>query len=65
MRKVFFLSLILIIFSNISSAHYFSESYSNWNIVNNKISAANYANGYYASAGAYFINDPKAWPMLD
>ena len=39
MRKVFFLSLILIIFSNISSAHYFSESYSNWNIVNNKISA--------------------------
>ena len=39
MRKVFFLSLILIIFSNISSAHYFRESYSNWNIVNNKISA--------------------------
>lgn len=39
MRKVFFLSLILIIFSNISSAHYFSESYSYWNIVNNKISA--------------------------
>ena len=39
MKKIFFFSLIFFIFSKFGYAHYFSESYSNWSIVNNKVSS--------------------------
>ena len=39
MRKFFFLLLILFSFTKASHAHYFSESYSNWSIIDNKVSA--------------------------
>ena len=39
MKKIFFFSLILISISKFSYAHYFSESYSNWIISDNKVSA--------------------------
>ena len=39
MKKIFLFSLILITISKFSYAHYFSESYSNWVILDNKVSA--------------------------
>ena len=39
MKKILLFSLILIIISKFSYAHYFSESYSNWIISDNKVSA--------------------------
>jgi len=39
MKKVFFLLFILCSITKVGYAHYFSESYSSWNIVDNKISA--------------------------
>ena len=39
MKKIFLFSLILITISKFSYAHYFSESYSNWIILDNKVSA--------------------------
>ena len=39
MRKFFFLLLVLFSFTKASHAHYFSESYSNWSIIDNKVSA--------------------------
>ena len=39
MKKILLFSLILIIISKFSYAHYFSESYSNWIISGNKVSA--------------------------
>ena len=39
MKKILLFSLILITISKFSYAHYFSESYSNWIILDNKVSA--------------------------
>ena len=39
MRKFFFLLLVLFSFTKASHAHYFSESYSNWSIIDNEVSA--------------------------
>jgi hypothetical protein len=39
MRKFIFLLLVLFSFTKASHAHYFSESYSNWSIIENEVSA--------------------------
>ena len=39
MRKFIFLLLVLFSFTKASHAHYFSESYSNWSIIDNEVSA--------------------------